>query len=81
MRGGPGLDGSRRAGPRVTLQFHPDWPHEGGLVIESMAADLVYRSQFETGVSNGGLTAFFGGGSMALGEQAVRRPLRRRPSV
>ena len=45
----------------VTLQFHPDWPHNDVLVIESMARDGVYRSQFETGISNGGLTAFFGG--------------------
>lgn len=45
----------------ITLQFHPDWPHNGGLVIESMAADGRYRSQFATGVSNGGLTAFPGG--------------------
>ena len=47
--------------PRVTLQFHPDWPYRDGLVIESMAADRAYRSQFETGTSNGGLTAFAGG--------------------
>lgn len=45
----------------ITLQFHPDWPHDGGTVIESMAADGVYRSQFATGISNGGLTAFPGG--------------------
>ncbi len=47
--------------PRVTLQFHPGWPVRGGLVIESMAADGCDRSQFETGTSNGGLTAFPGG--------------------
>ena len=46
---------------RVTLQFHPDWPFRGGLVIEAMARDGVYRSQFETGTSNGGLTAHPGG--------------------
>ena len=46
---------------RVTLQFHPDWPFGEGLVIESMARDGVYRSQFETGSSNGGLTAHEGG--------------------
>lgn len=45
----------------VTLQFHPDWPHGAGKVIESMAADRHYRSQFATGISNGGLTAFRGG--------------------
>jgi hypothetical protein len=46
---------------RVTLQFHPDWPFGDGLVVESMARDGVYRSQFETGTSNGGLTAHPGG--------------------
>lgn len=45
----------------ITLQFHPDWPFQGGMVIESMAADGLYRSQFSTGSSNGGLTAFPGG--------------------
>jgi hypothetical protein len=45
----------------VTLQFHPDWPFRDGLVLEAMARDGVYRSQFETGTSNGGLTAFAGG--------------------
>lgn len=45
----------------VTLQFHPDWPYAGGLVIESLARDGRYRSQFETGTSNGGLTAHPGG--------------------
>lgn len=47
--------------PAVTLQFHPDWPHGDRLVIQSMAADGVYLSQFATGISNGGLTAFRGG--------------------
>jgi hypothetical protein len=46
---------------RVSVQFHPDWPFQGGLVIEAIARDGIYRSQFETGISNGGLTAFTGG--------------------
>jgi hypothetical protein len=46
----------------LTLQFHPDWPNRGGLVIEAMARDRRYRSQFETQTSNGGLTAYPGGG-------------------
>lgn len=46
---------------RVTLQFHPDWPFRGGTVIEAIARDGLYRSQFETGTSNGGLTAYEGG--------------------
>ncbi len=45
----------------ITLQFHPDWPYQGGTVIESMVADGIYRSQFSTGSSNGGLTAYAGG--------------------
>ncbi|SER06241.1 Protein of unknown function [Lentzea xinjiangensis] len=50
-----------RGGPlprdlRVTINFHP-----GGGVLESLARDGVYRSQFETGTGNGGLTAHPGG--------------------
>lgn len=45
----------------VTLQFHPDWPYRGGTVIESMSTDGCYRSQFSTGILNGGLTAVAGG--------------------
>lgn len=45
----------------ITVQFHPNWPARGRAVIESMAGDGVYRSQFTTGISNGGLTAFPGG--------------------
>lgn len=45
----------------ITLQFHPNWPHGERTVIESMVRDGFYRSQFVTGVSNGGLTAFAGG--------------------
>lgn len=48
-------------GAALTLQFHPDWPHAGRTVIESMAEEGVYRSQFATGISNGGLTAHPGG--------------------
>ena len=43
---------------RVALHVHPDWPFGDRMVIEGIAADGVYRSQFETGTSNGGLTAF-----------------------
>lgn len=46
---------------QVTLQFHPDWPFGDGLVIQALARDGRYRSQFETGTSNGGLTAYEGG--------------------
>ena len=51
----------RAGGVRITLQFHPDWPFRGRRVIEALADDGVYRSQFETGTSNGGLTAHPGG--------------------
>ena len=46
---------------RVAVQFHPDWPFGDGQVIDSVARDGTYRSQFETNISNGGLTAFHGG--------------------
>jgi hypothetical protein len=46
---------------RVTLNFHPDRLSGGRTVLEHLAADGVYRSQFETGTSNGGLTARPGG--------------------
>lgn len=46
---------------RVTLNFHPDRWAGRLLTIEAMARDGVYRSQFETGTSNGGLTAHPGG--------------------
>lgn len=46
---------------RVTLNFHPDRDANGRLTLEAMARDGVYRSQFETGTSNGGLTAHPGG--------------------
>jgi hypothetical protein len=46
---------------RVTLHFHPDRVVGGVPILELMARDGVYRSQFETGTSNGGLTAHPGG--------------------
>ncbi len=46
---------------RVTLNFHPDRLVGGGTVLAAIARDGVYRSQFETGTSNGGLTAHPGG--------------------
>lgn len=54
---GPPLDRSHR----VTLNFHPDRVVAGATVLERLARDGVYRSQFETGTSNGGLTARPGG--------------------
>lgn len=46
---------------RVTLHFHPDRLVGGVPMLDSMARTGVYRSQFETGTSNGGLTAYPGG--------------------
>ncbi len=46
---------------RITLNFHPDRLHGGQPLLQVLAADGIYRSQFETGTSNGGLTAHPGG--------------------
>ncbi|MFD9130310.1 DUF3626 domain-containing protein [Kitasatospora sp. NPDC059571] len=48
-------------GLRVTLNFHPDRLAGGRPILERLAEDGVYRSQFVTGTSNGGLTAHPGG--------------------
>lgn len=54
---GPPLD----AGLRITLNFHPDRLSSGLPVLEALARDGAYHSQFVTGTSNGGLTAHPGG--------------------
>lgn len=54
---GPALDPSLP----VTLHFHPDRLVGHRLLLEHLADDGVYRSQFETGTSNGGLSAHPGG--------------------
>lgn len=46
---------------RVTLHFHPDRLVRGRPILAAMARDGMYRSQFETGTGNGGLTAYMGG--------------------
>ncbi len=46
---------------RVTLHFHPDRLVGGAPILSRMLQDGLYRSQFETGVSNGGRTAYPGG--------------------
>jgi hypothetical protein len=46
---------------RLTMNFHPDRSADGQPILRKMAADRVYRSQFVTGTSNGGLTAHPGG--------------------
>jgi hypothetical protein len=45
----------------VTLNFHPDRLHRGKPILQVLAAEGVFRSQFETGTSNGRLTAYPGG--------------------
>ena len=52
---GPAID----ARLRVTLNFHPDRGEPP--ILASLASAGVYRSQFVTGTSNGGLTAHPGG--------------------
>lgn len=54
---GPALDPAAR----VTLNFHPDRRVGDGVMLEALAREGIYRSQFETGTSNGGLTAHPGG--------------------
>lgn len=55
---GPRLDPSLR----VTLNFHPDRGADGQPpILAALAEQGVYRSQFLTGTSNGGLTAYPGG--------------------
>ncbi|MEV1080168.1 DUF3626 domain-containing protein [Streptomyces sp. NPDC050211] len=57
----------RSAGPAVdpdlciTLNFHPDRLVGGVPILDALARDGTYHSQFVTGVSNGGLTAHPGG--------------------
>lgn len=46
---------------RITLNFHPDRLARGLPLLEALAQDGVYHSQFVTGSSNGGLTAHPGG--------------------
>jgi hypothetical protein len=46
----------------LTLNFHPDrLLADGRTTAEALAEEGVYRSQFETGISSGGLTAHRGG--------------------
>ena len=71
----------------LTINFHPDRiARDGRPVAGALLADGIYRSQFETGISNGGLTArpggdrdlweqrLFGGAYQASGVSAAERP-------
>jgi hypothetical protein len=57
LASGPPVDPSLR----IHLQFHPDRRYRGGTVLDALADEGVYVSQFVTGTSNGGLTAHRGG--------------------
>jgi hypothetical protein len=46
---------------RITLNFHPDRGRTGPFTLGQLAEGETYLSQFVTGTSNGGLTAFRGG--------------------
>lgn len=58
---------ARSSGPavdprlRITLNFHPDRTAGGRPILDALAQDGTYHSQFVTGTSNGGLTAHPGG--------------------
>jgi hypothetical protein len=56
-----GQGGPLPAAIPVTLNFHPDRLHGGVPILEALAVEGMYRSQFETGTSNGGQTAHPGG--------------------
>ena len=71
----------------LTINFHPDRiAGDGRSVVEALRVDGVYRSQFETRISSGGLTAYlggdrdrweerlFGGAYQASGVGAAERP-------
>jgi hypothetical protein len=81
---------ARSSGPpvaedlRVTLNFHPDRMADRVLILEAMRRDGLYRSQFETGTSNGGRTAYPGGArwsweSRIFGTAYDTRPAAERP--
>ncbi|MEY9863955.1 hypothetical protein ABH935_009609 [Catenulispora sp. GAS73] len=75
---GPALDPALR----VTLNFHPDRGEPP--ILAALAAAGVYRSQFVTGTSNGGLTAHPGGDrwrweSRIFGGAYDRAPAEERP--
>lgn len=74
-------------GAALTLNFHPDrLLADGRRVAQALYDEGVYRSQFETRISNGGLSAYpggdrdvweqalFGGAYQAPGVRAAERP-------
>jgi hypothetical protein len=77
---GPAVDPALR----ITLNFHPDRLVGGLPILEALARDGTYVSQFVTGTSNGGLTAHPGGDrwrweSRIFGAAYDAEPVRERP--
>ncbi|WP_234268469.1 DUF3626 domain-containing protein [Billgrantia ethanolica] len=57
----------------VTINFHPDRLTLSGIpLLHAIAKDGVLKCQFETGTSNGGLSAFPGGGRWAWESRAFK---------
>ncbi|NMP33460.1 DUF3626 domain-containing protein [Thalassotalea sp. M1531] len=55
-----GADGTLNCA--VTINFHPDrYTSDNRPLLQAIADNGYLKSQFETGTSNGGLTAYFGG--------------------
>ena len=76
-----------RAHARVALHFHPDRPVSGSATVaERLLAEGTYRSQFESKISNGSVSAYpggerdlweqrlFGGAYQGPGSQLRERP-------
>ncbi|MFJ4923544.1 DUF3626 domain-containing protein [Streptomyces sp. NPDC088725] len=62
-----------RVHSRITLNFHPDRLLANSLTVaESLSQDGRYRSQYETGISNGSRTAVPGGARDGWEEQLFR---------
>ncbi|MFG2045703.1 DUF3626 domain-containing protein [Dactylosporangium sp. NPDC048998] len=57
LSAGPPVDASLR----ITLNFHPDRVAAGLPILDELVEGGIYLSQFVTGTSNGGLTAYPGG--------------------
>ncbi len=70
---------------RVAIHFHPDRiDRRGNMVLKSLLEEGVYKNQFETGISNGGLSAYEGGERVQwehdlFGDSFVRAPKVSRP--
>lgn len=74
------VDAARNSG-RVTVNFHPDrLLTDGRTVAQALRDDAMYRNQFETGISSGGLTAH-AGGERDSWEQAMFAGTYQRPGV